>query len=148
VKNKCEVGYTPFLSLLYPWRLNRLRAGQPGLDSRKGQDVSLLHNVHAGSRGPPSLLSNEYRALFFRGENGRGVKLRYSPNCERMKLLRVGVHSFLITPVSVASRRATGWTGLDSRQGQDVSLLHNVQTGSGAHPASYPMSTGGSFYGG
>jgi hypothetical protein len=31
---------------------------------------------------------------------------------------------------------------LDSRQGPDVSLLHNVQTGSGAHPASLPMSTG------
>jgi hypothetical protein len=36
-----------------------------------------------------------------------------------------------------------GRPGLDFRQGQDVSLLHNVQTGSGAHPASYPMSTGG-----
>jgi hypothetical protein len=34
---------------------------------------------------------------------------------------------------------------LDSRQGRDVSLLHNVQTGSGTHPASYPMSTGASF---
>jgi hypothetical protein len=33
--------------------------------------------------------------------------------------------------------------GFDSRQGQDFSLLHNVQTGSGAHPASYPMGTGG-----
>jgi hypothetical protein len=38
--------------------------------------------------------------------------------------------------------------GLDSRQGHDVSRLHNVQTGSGARPASYPVSTGGSFSGG
>jgi hypothetical protein len=37
--------------------------------------------------------------------------------------------------------------GLDSGQGQDVSLLHNVQTGSGAHPASYTVSIGGSFTG-
>jgi hypothetical protein len=29
-----------------------------------------------------------------------------------------------------------------------ISLLHVVQTGSGVHPTSYPMSTGGSFPGG
>jgi hypothetical protein len=34
------------------------------------------------------------------------------------------------------------------RQGRDFSLLHVVQTGSGAHPASYPMGTDGSFSGG
>jgi hypothetical protein len=56
------------------------------------------------------------------------------------------VHSILITPVSVAPWQATGWTpGVGFLAGADVSLLHNVQTGSGAHPASYPMSTGGSF---
>jgi hypothetical protein len=33
----------------------------------------------------------------------------------------------------------------DSRQGQDLYLLHSPQTGSGAHPASYQMDTGGSF---
>jgi hypothetical protein len=45
----------------------------------------------------------------------------------------------------------TGY-GLDDRGagvrvpvGQEFSLLHVVQTGSGAHPASYPMGTGGSF---
>jgi hypothetical protein len=60
-----------------------------------------------------------------------------------------GGHSILITPVSVASRRATGWTaGVGFRQEQDVSLLHNVQTGSGAHPASYQISPRGSFSGG
>jgi hypothetical protein len=31
---------------------------------------------------------------------------------------------------------------------KNCSLLHSVQTGSGAHPASYPMGTGGSFPGG
>jgi hypothetical protein len=30
----------------------------------------------------------------------------------------------------------------------NFSLRHRVQTGSGAHPASYPMGTGGSFRGG
>jgi hypothetical protein len=31
---------------------------------------------------------------------------------------------------------------------QDLSLLHSVQTDSGAHPTSYSMGTGGSFPGG
>jgi hypothetical protein len=30
----------------------------------------------------------------------------------------------------------------------DCSLLHVIQTSSGAHPASYPMGTGGCFHGG
>jgi hypothetical protein len=46
---------------------------------------------------------------------------------------------------------ATGWTiegsKFESRQGQEFFLLHVVQTGSGAHPASYPMGTGGCFLG-
>jgi hypothetical protein len=47
---------------------------------------------------------------------------------------------------------ATGWTievlGLDSRRGLGAALHHRVQNGSGAHPASYPMGTRGSFPGG
>jgi hypothetical protein len=41
---------------------------------------------------------------------------------------------------------ATGYgldgPGYDSRQGKEVSLLHSVKTGYGAHLASYPMGTG------
>jgi hypothetical protein len=45
---------------------------------------------------------------------------------------------------------ATGYgldgRGVDSRQRQDLYLLQSVQTGSGAHPASYPVGTrGGPF---
>jgi hypothetical protein len=36
----------------------------------------------------------------------------------------------------------------ESRQGQDFSPVHSVQTGPGAHPASYPMGTGGDLPGG
>jgi hypothetical protein len=47
---------------------------------------------------------------------------------------------------------ATGWTTkgseFESLWGQGFSLLHVVQTGSGAHTASFPMGTGGSFPGG
>jgi hypothetical protein len=35
----------------------------------------------------------------------------------------------------------------ESRYGQESSLLHVVQTGSGVHPTFYPMDTGGSFPG-
>jgi hypothetical protein len=43
---------------------------------------------------------------------------------------------------------ATGY-GLDeSWWGQEFSILHSVQTGSGVHPTSYPMGTGGFFPGG
>jgi hypothetical protein len=49
VKNKCEVEYTPFLSLLCPWRLDGHRGGELGLDSGQGQDVSLLHDVQISS---------------------------------------------------------------------------------------------------
>jgi hypothetical protein len=35
----------------------------------------------------------------------------------------------------------------ESQWGQEFSLLHVVQTGSGVHPTSYPMGTGGSFPG-
>jgi len=44
---------------------------------------------------------------------------------------------------------ATGY-GLDDRMigSWDFFLRHRVQTDSGAHPASYPMSIGGAFPGG
>jgi hypothetical protein len=35
----------------------------------------------------------------------------------------------------------------ESRQGKKFSLLHIVQTGSGVHPTSYTMGSGGSFPG-
>jgi hypothetical protein len=52
----------------------------------------------------------------------------------------------------LVQRWATGWTigvlGFDSRGGENFSLHHRVQNGSGAHPDSYPMGTRGSFLGG
>jgi hypothetical protein len=35
----------------------------------------------------------------------------------------------------------------ESRQGKNFSLLHIVQTGSGVHPTTYKMGTGGAFPG-
>jgi hypothetical protein len=54
VKNKCQLEYTPFLSLPCPWPLDGLRDGRPGLNSGQGQDVSLLHNVQTGSGAHPA----------------------------------------------------------------------------------------------
>jgi hypothetical protein len=47
----------------------------------------------------------------------------------------------------LVQRRPTGWVaGIRFPTGErDYSLLHSVQTGSGAHPASYPVGTGSSF---
>jgi hypothetical protein len=39
----------------------------------------------------------------------------------------------------------TGVSEFKSRQCQEFSLLHVVQTGSGVHSPSYPITTGGSF---
>jgi hypothetical protein len=55
--------------------------------------------------------------------------------------------------VAVTSRYSDGLRAgrpkeFESRQGQDFSSLHSVQTGSGARPASYPTGIGGSFPGG
>jgi hypothetical protein len=45
-----------------------------------------------------------------------------------------------------------GWTIEKSEfefwEGQEFSLLHVIQTGSGVYPTTYPMGTGGSFPGG
>jgi hypothetical protein len=38
--------------------------------------------------------------------------------------------------------------GFDSQQKLDSSILRSLQTGSGAHPTSYPMCTGAAFAGG
>jgi hypothetical protein len=40
-----------------------------------------------------------------------------------------------------------GQPGFDSRQGKYSSILHSVQTDSGAHPTSYPIGSGGDIPG-
>jgi hypothetical protein len=43
----------------------------------------------------------------------------------------------------LVKRWKTEGSEFESLYGQEFSLLHVVQTGSGAHSASYPMGTGG-----
>jgi hypothetical protein len=47
------------------------------------------------------------------------------------------IYSTDATTFQSVQQRATGWT-----VARDSSLLHRLQTASGAHPASYPMGTG------
>jgi hypothetical protein len=49
--------------------------------------------------------------------------------------------------IAQSVERRTGRPEFDSRQGQVLYFLYNFQTGSVAHPATYPMGTGGSFPG-
>jgi hypothetical protein len=60
------------------------------------------------------------------------------------------VHNFCLLFLSFRIRYndwLTSWTTersvFESRYGKDFYLFHSDQTGSGAHPASYPMGTGG-----
>jgi hypothetical protein len=59
--------YTPFLSLLCPWRLDGLRAGQSGLNSREGQDVSLLHNAQTSTGAKPTSYPVSTGGIFLGG---------------------------------------------------------------------------------
>jgi hypothetical protein len=52
-------------------------------------------------------------------------------------LLGKGFDDLEESSVSIVRLQA-GWPEFNSCQGQNLSLLHNVQTDSGAHPASYP----------
>jgi hypothetical protein len=64
------------------------------------------------------------------------------------------IHNLVLEPGEphIVQRLAAGWTTegseFESQYSQVFSLVHIVQTGSRVHPASYQMSTGGSFPGG
>jgi hypothetical protein len=70
-------------------------------------------------------------------------RVRQTQLIERIKNSRDGVVG-IVTGYMVDDRGVR----ILVRVGSRISLLHVVQTGSGAHPASYPMDTGGSLLGG
>jgi hypothetical protein len=48
---------------------------------------------------------------------------------------------------SVVTRLEAGQSGVSKpAEARDLSLLQNIQTGCGAHPPSYSMGAGGSFF--
>jgi hypothetical protein len=60
---------------------------------------------------------------------------------------RLSIYCFFSDNTNSSLGIATGYTaGVRLPVGErDVSLLHSVQTGSGVHPASYPMGIGGAL---
>jgi hypothetical protein len=57
----------------------------------------------------------------------------------------ISYHYFVFELSRYRDALQAGGPGFDSQQGQNCSLLHSVQTDSGAHPASYTIGIGGSF---
>jgi hypothetical protein len=72
--------------------------------------------------------------------SGRVSAMNFNGNCWKEFFLQVAIPVALLNH----SMFLTEESGSDSRQGKHI-LLHNVQTWSGAHPASYPVDTGGCF---
>jgi hypothetical protein len=72
------------------------------------------------------------------------------PFCLQSSFLNLTCIFEIIIIVVIAQsvwQQAVGWTTrFNSWQGQDFSVLHSVQTGSGAHPASYPMGSRFDFH--
>jgi hypothetical protein len=62
------------------------------------------------------------------------------------RMLKVTEHSELLSTSQVTMRQTTEESRFDSpARARDIFLLHGVQTGSRAHPVSYPMGNGSSF---
>jgi hypothetical protein len=87
VNNNCEVGYTPFLSLLCPWRLDGLRAGQPGLDSRHGQMFlfSTMSRLVLGPTKPPIQC---VQGALYAGVKRSGREAEIQPDLQKDEFVR------------------------------------------------------------
>jgi hypothetical protein len=60
--------------------VTRLWDGRSGVRiSIETRDFSVLQNVQTGSEGPPSLLFNTYRGVFFPGIKRPGLEAGHSP---------------------------------------------------------------------
>jgi hypothetical protein len=77
--------------------------------------------------------------------------LSYS-NLSLTSVRHVTVHrtiNWIFLVLKIRKQELRQWSGVRVPAGAgDFSFHHRVQTGSGAHPASYPMGTGASFRGG
>jgi hypothetical protein len=60
-------------------------------------------------------------------------------------IIGTNVSKGLVSSVGTATDYGLDDRGSNPAEAGNFSLRHHVQTGSGAHPASYPMCTGGSF---
>jgi hypothetical protein len=153
--------------------MTRLLAGRRRFDSWQGQGFIFSSLCPQRLWSPPSLLSNRYRGLFCWGVKQLGREADHSsPSSAEVKnawsytstpqyafmawcsvkaqgqlylyLLPIFVRAEIVQSVK---RLATGWmigVRFPVRAG-NFSLRHHIQTGTGTHPASYPIGTGGFF---
>jgi hypothetical protein len=80
-----------------------------------------------------------------------GKVIAHSWIAEVPSLVEALIKSYCIigdSSVGIVTGYGVCMAGVWPGRGKRFSLLHSVQTGSGAHPASYPMCTLGSFPGG
>jgi hypothetical protein len=103
--------------------------------------ASINHSLH-----PPSISIWAFPPFFF-------IEFSYPPlfsplsSMPQLLCLSFDVYYQIIGIAQYSHGLWAGWPGCDSQQGQIFSLLHSVQTGSGAQPASYPVGTGSYFLG-
>jgi hypothetical protein len=95
-----------------------------------------------------SEMKNAYRPVL---EMGWYVSVYHTGTyfCSWISYRHLSIYGSRVSSGSIVSWLRAGRSGFDPRQGQkDFSSILCVQTGSGAHPASSPMGTGGPFTGG
>jgi hypothetical protein len=66
--------------------------------------------------------------------------------CSSVFEVQIMIHIYI--PYRYIDGLRAGLPGFDTRQWLDFSLFHSVHAGSGAHPVSFLMGTGGSLLGG
>jgi hypothetical protein len=78
------------------------------------------------------------------------MKLKNRTLCSKVgaerKKKNISWHS--VVGIATSYRLDNRGLEFESQKSHEFSLLHVVQTGSGIHPTSYPMGTGGSIHGG
>jgi len=125
----------------------------------QAENFSLHYRDQNGSGAHPAFLFSGYQGLFPWGLSGQGVKLTihrhlvprsrmYSaitplPQYAFMAWCLVKKNNIRNSSVSMVTRLRAGRLELDYPQG--LGCFFRVQTGSGAHPASYATGTGGPF---
>jgi hypothetical protein len=121
-----------------------LQTGRPGFDPRQRQnDFPSSFCVQTSSGAHPASYPMGTGGPLPGVKRGRGVMLTI--HLHLVPRLRINEYYKCYRQLSQYSDwLRTGRPGFDPRQGQnDFSSILCVQTSSGAHPASYPMGTGG-----
>jgi hypothetical protein len=100
----------------------------------------------SGQCGQSRTISTEHRGMLSRRANARPFSISWLLTNGAVETLCCVLHTELLSIIlSSDYSRYSNRLLAGRRKGQQFSLLHVVQTGSEAHPASYPTGTGGSF---